>query len=65
MTRTLKAASPLAFTGKIENAMEIFEAKCKRLDAERRGTELKRKVLGGEGCETPNTTTDPNKKTCR
>ncbi|KAL9190403.1 hypothetical protein ACHAXT_007614 [Thalassiosira profunda] len=34
------------FDGLIGNALSVFEAKCERLDQEKRGTDLKRKVLG-------------------
>jgi len=46
MTRTLEPTTVLAFNGQIENAMQLFEAKCSRLDEEKRGTKLKRKLLG-------------------
>lgn len=45
-TRNFEPASTFAFNGRIDNALEVFEAKCKRLDEEKRGSELKRKVLG-------------------
>ncbi|KAL7546825.1 hypothetical protein ACHAWF_010156 [Thalassiosira exigua] len=34
------------FDGLIDNALSLFEAKCERLDKEKLGTSLKRKVLG-------------------
>ena len=43
--RNLEPTSDSAFDCRIENALEVSEAKCKRLYEERRGTQLKRKVI--------------------
>jgi len=46
MTPNHNTTTESAFDGQIDNAMSIFEAKCARLDEEKRGTVLKRKILG-------------------
>jgi len=45
-TINLGAATESAFDGRIDKALEVFESKCRRLDEEKPGTALKRKVLG-------------------
>ena len=47
-TPNYEPTSESAFNGQIDNALSAFEAKCERLDKEKPGSELKRKILGDD-----------------
>lgn len=44
MTRNFHCMTELPFNGQLDNAVEVFEANCKRRDSEKQGSSLKRKA---------------------